>query len=62
MRKWLAAVLILTMMAVPCRAEAGQAAAVTLAAPSAVLMTLDGQVLFEKEAHTRREPASSSFE
>ena len=29
-----------------------------LQAPSAVLMTLDGQVLFEKDAHTPREPAS----
>ena len=57
MKKWLAAVLILAMMAVPCAAEETPAA-VTLAAPSAVLMTLDGQVLFEKEAHTAREPAS----
>ena len=51
MKKWLAAVLILAMMAVPCAAEETPAA-VTLAAPSAVLMTLDGQVLFEKDAHT----------
>ena len=58
MKKWLAAVLILAMMAVPCRAEEGQTAAVTLAAPSAVLMTLAGQMLFEKDAHTPREPAS----
>ena len=57
MKKWLAAVLILAMMAVPCAAEETPAA-VTLAAPSAVLMTLDGQVLFEKDAHTAREPAS----
>lgn len=57
MKRWLAAVLVLTMIAVPCAAEEGQAA-VTLAAPSAVLMTTDGQVLFEKDAHTRREPAS----
>ena len=57
MKKWLAAVLVLAMMAVPCAAEEAKAA-VTLAAPSAVLMTLDGQVLFEKDAHTPREPAS----
>lgn len=57
MRRWLAAVLVLAMIAVPCAAEEGQAA-VALAAPSAVLMTLDGQVLFEKDAHTQREPAS----
>ena len=58
MKRWLAAVLVLVMMAVPCRAEEGQPAAVALAAPSAVLMTLDGQVLFEKDAHAPREPAS----
>ena len=55
MKKWLAGLLVLWMMAVPCLAVEGQ---VPLQAPSAVLMTLDGQVLFEKDAHTPREPAS----
>ena len=55
MKKWLAGLLVLWMMAVPCLAVEGQ---VPLQAPSAVLMTLDGQVLFEKAAHTPREPAS----
>ncbi len=55
MKKWLAGLLVLWMMAVPCLAVEGQ---VLLQAPSAVLMTLDGQVLFEKDAHTPREPAS----
>lgn len=55
MRKWLAGLLILCTMAVPCLAGEGQ---VPLQAPSAVLMTPDGQVLFEKDAHTPREPAS----
>ena len=58
MKKWLAAVLVLAMVAVPCAAETGQPAAVPLEAPSAVLMTLEGQVLFEKDAHAVREPAS----
>ena len=55
MRKWLAGLLILCTMAVPCLAGEGQ---VPLQAPSAVLMTPDGQVLFEKDANTPREPAS----
>ena len=55
MKKWLAGLLALWMMAVPCLAVEGQ---VPVAAPSCVLMTLDGQVLLEKDAHTPREPAS----
>ena len=55
MRKWLAVLLVLCMMTVPCFALEG---AVTVKAPSAVLMTPSGQVLFEKDAHTAREPAS----
>ena len=55
MRRWIAAALVLCMLAVPCFAQEGQA---PLQAPSAVLMTMDGQVLLEKDAHTPREPAS----
>ena len=55
MRKWLAGLLVLCMLAMPCFAVEGT---VTVNAPAAVLMTLDGQVLFEKDAHTAREPAS----
>ena len=55
MKKWLAGMLVLCMMAVPCFAQEGP---VPLQAPSAVLMTLDGKVLLEKDAHTQREPAS----
>lgn len=63
MKKWLAAVLALALLAVPCAGEEGgqtgkTEAAVTLEAPSAVLMTESGQVLHEKNAHDRREPAS----
>ena len=55
----LAAVLVVMMLAVPCAAEEGPAApAVAVQAPSAVLMTLDGAVLLEKDAHAVREPAS----
>ncbi|MBR5536516.1 MAG: D-alanyl-D-alanine carboxypeptidase [Clostridia bacterium] len=55
MRKWIAAVLVFCTLAVPCFAQEGK---VPLQAPSAVLMTLDGQVLLEKDSHTPREPAS----
>ena len=55
MKKWLAGILVLCMMTVPCFAQEGP---VPLQAPSAVLMTLDGKVLLEKDAHTLREPAS----
>ena len=55
MKKWLAGVLALCMMTVPCLAAEQQ---VPLQAPSAVLMTLDGQVLFEKDGNAAREPAS----
>ena len=55
MRKWLAGLLVLCLLTVPCFAVEGT---VAVSAPSALLMTLDGQVLFEKEAHTPREPAS----
>lgn len=63
MKKWLATVLALALLAVPCAGEEGgqtgkTEAAVTLQAPSAVLMTESGQVLYEKNAHDRREPAS----
>ena len=54
MKKWIAVALVLCMTAVPCFA----AEQVSLQAPSAVLMTPDGQVLYEKDAHTPREPAS----
>ncbi len=53
-KKWLAAVLILPFLVFPCKAQE----AVPLAAPSAVLMTRDGQVLHEKDPHSVREPAS----
>ncbi len=53
-KQWLAAVLALLMMSVPCAAQE----AVTLSAPSAVLMTVDGTVLYEKDPHSIREPAS----
>ena len=55
MRKYLAGLLVLCLLTVPCFAMEGT---VTVGAPSALLMTLDGQVLFEKDAHTAREPAS----
>ena len=55
MKKWITGALVLCMLTVPCFAEEG---AVPLQAPSAVLMTADGQVLLEKDAHTPREPAS----
>ena len=55
MRKYLAGLLVLCLLTVPCFALEGT---VTVGAPSALLMTLDGQVLFEKDAHTAREPAS----
>lgn len=55
MRKWLAGLLVLCLLTVPCFALEGT---VTVGAPSALLMTPDGQVLFEKDAHTPREPAS----
>ena len=59
MKRMLAAVLVIMMLAVPCAAEEGPAApAVAVQAPSAVLMTLDGAVLLEKDAHAVREPAS----
>ncbi len=53
-KQWLAAVLALLIMSVPCAAQE----AMTLSAPSAVLMTLDGTVLYEKDPHSVREPAS----
>ncbi len=53
-KKWLAAVLILPFLWMPCYGQE----TVPLAAPSAVLMTTDGQVLFEKDPHSVREPAS----
>ena len=55
MRKYLAGLLVLCLLTVPCFALEGT---VTVGAPSALLMTPDGQVLFEKDAHTPREPAS----
>ena len=55
MRKYLAGLLVLCLLTVPCFAVEGT---VTVGAPSALLMTPDGQVLFEKDAHTPREPAS----
>ena len=59
MKRMLAAVLVVLMLAVPCAAEEGPVApAVAVQAPSAVLMTLDGAVLLEKDAHAVREPAS----
>ena len=59
MKRMLAVVLVVMMLAVPCSAEEGPAApAVAVQAPSAVLMTLDGAVLLEKDAHAVREPAS----
>ena len=59
MKRMLAAVLVVMMLAVPCAAEEGPVApAVAVQAPSAVLMTLDGAVLLEKDAHAVREPAS----
>lgn len=64
MKKWLAAALVLALLVMPCIGEEAEqtdrteTAGVTLAAPSAVLMTESGQVLFEKNARDRREPAS----
>lgn len=58
MKKIAAAALCLALtagMAVPCR---GAAAGPEIAAPSAALMTLDGELLLEKDARARREPAS----
>ena len=46
MRKYLAGLLVLCLLAVPCFALEGT---VTVGAPSALLMTPDGQVLFEKD-------------
>ncbi len=56
MKKWLAGLLCLCAVWIPCGAEETLLPAVD--APSAVLMTLEGQVLYEKNAHDRREPAS----
>ena len=58
MKKIAAAALCLALaagMAIPCR---GAAAGPEIAAPSAALMTLDGELLLEKDARARREPAS----
>lgn len=58
MKKIVAAALCAALaagMAVPCR---GAADSPEIAAPSAVLMTLEGDVLLEKDARARREPAS----
>ncbi len=56
MKKLLAAALALGLLAVPCFGE--EALPVSVAAPSAVLITLDGTVLLEKDGHAVREPAS----
>ena len=50
---------LITLLSVPCLAlEAAPADAMTLSAPSAVLMHTDGTVLYEKEAHRPMPPAS----
>lgn len=61
MKKSLTACLILALLlqAVPVSAKAeAQTDVLPLSSPSAVLMALDGTVLYEKDAHTPREPAS----
>lgn len=58
MRKILAAVLVLAVFCTMAPGALAGESPVTVAAPSCVLMTLDGQVLLEKDAHTAREPAS----
>lgn len=50
---------LITLLSVPCLAlEAAPADAMTLSAPSAVLMHTDGTVLYEKDAHQPMPPAS----
>ena len=50
---------LMTLLAVPCAAlEAAPADALTISAPSAVLMHTDGTVLYEKDAHRPMPPAS----
>lgn len=58
MKKILAAVLALAVFCSAAPGAFAEECPVSLQAPSAVLMTLDGQVLLEKDAHTAREPAS----
>ena len=50
---------LIVLLSVPCLAlEAAPADALTLSAPSAVLMHTDGTVLYEKDAHRPMPPAS----
>lgn len=63
MKKTMAITLLCTLLLTwicPCKAEAGETEGteLTVKAPSALLMTVSGQVLWEKDAHTPREPAS----
>ena len=65
MKRTIALALALTLLgatAVPARAEQSEdpalRAGVTVNAPAAALLTLDGAVLWEKDAHAPREPAS----
>ena len=61
MKKWTAALLCLCLLLLPvrfsCRAETAEPGP-GVGAPSALLMTLSGQTLWEKDAHAPREPAS----
>ena len=58
MRKFAAAVLAAAVFCCGTPQIFAMEETVTISAPSAVLMTLDGQLLYEKDAHTPREPAS----
>ena len=58
MKKWTAAVLAAALFLLTIPTAAAAEPPVTVNAPAALLMTLDGKVLFEKDAHTPREPAS----
>lgn len=60
MKKWTAALLCLCLLLpvrFSCRAETAEPGP-GVGAPSALLMTLSGQTLWEKDAHAPREPAS----
>ena len=58
MKKWMAAALAAAVFCCGIPSAYANDAGVPLQAPSAVLMTTDGQVLYEKDARTPREPAS----
>lgn len=57
--KYLAGILVLFMLlALPAAAVEAPAGLASITAPSALLMASDGTVIFEKNAHEKREPAS----